>query len=336
MTTTAPGWATQLISDMSDMGRAPQPVKPGASESFELPDDVYFQYAYVTEDGTVRPDPEGEATVTNLWYGEVSEVRGPAYRQDEFAVVPDDLARGTVARLRLQSRSLGGEARRASLYTPVGYDASELPLVVVQDGVSFMRVGRLAALLEALLERGEVEPARLLMIEPNDRLKDYAYNEAYLDFVLTELIPEVTRSHPTAPRRVWLGASLGAQASAHLFARSLEEAAGGPRGTSPRAAAEVAGDAVVALSGAFLGAPGDADHYRSERSWLLEWLDDQPAAGRWYLDVGSLEWLEDVNRRVASTLGEQGVEHHLTVRSAGHNWVAWRDALPNALRFALR
>lgn len=322
LTITAPPWARRLISDLTDMDRAPLTLEPGAPPlTFELPDDVYFQYAFVTESGEVRPDPDSEATVTNIWYGEVTEVRGPDYRPAELAEVPPELAAGGMERMRLKSRALGGETRRASLYTPAGSNGAALPLVVAQDGVTFQRVGRLAAVLEALLERGEAEPARLLMIEPTDRLSEYAFNDAYSDFVLKELIPQVTEAHPTAPRRVWLGASLGGQASAYLLAND-------PTGSDD--------DAVVALSGAFLGAPGDTDHYRSRRSWLLEWLESNHAVpGRWHLDVGSLEWLEDVNLRVGDALAERGVERQLTVRNSGHNWVAWRNALPDALRFAL-
>lgn len=340
LTIAMPEWARQLISDSTDMDRAPQTLRAGSPPlTLELPDDVYYQYAFVTEAGEVRPDPQWPASTDNLWYGEVSEVRGPEYRPDPLAEVPAERAGGTLERLRLQSPALAGAARRATLYTPAGHDGAELPLVVVQDGVTFMRVGRIAAVLEELLARSEVGPARLLLIEPVDRLVEYAYDDAYASFVLDELIPAVEESYPTSPRRVWLGASLGGQASAYLFARSREAVQGSSQaGRAARMSrdASQAADAVVALSGAFLGAPGDDDHYRSRRSWLLEWLAAQDEVrGRWYLDVGSLEWLHDVNLDVADALDQRGADSRLTVRSAGHNWVAWRDALPGALRFAL-
>lgn len=321
----APPWARQMISDLTDMDRDPLELNGAESlPELELPDDVYFQYGFVTDDGKVEPDPRRAEKATNIWYGEVSEVRGPNYRPDELADVAAEVATGSHERLRVTSEILNGATRRATLYTPAGHAQAELPLVVVQDGVTFMRVGRLAAVLEALLERSEVRPARLLMVEPLDRLAEYAYDDDYASFVLDELIPSVAEAHPTARNRVWLGASLGGQASAYLFARGLET------GQATR------DDAVVALSGAFLGAPGDADHYRSRRSWLLEWLVEQEAvSGRWHLDVGSLEWLHEVNVQVADALAKTGAESQLSVRSAGHNWVAWRDALPDALRFAL-
>ncbi|MBX3144726.1 MAG: esterase family protein [Trueperaceae bacterium] len=314
-------WARELISDSTDMDRAPLKLEPGAAPlTLELPDDVYYEYAFVDDAGQVRPDPQWPHVTKSIWYGTVNEVKGPAYRPDPLADVPAERATGALERLRLQSEALDGTVRRAALYTPVGLDGAELPLVVVQDGVTFMRVGRIAAVQEELLARGAARPARILMIEPIDRLVEYAFNDSYNAFVLEELLPHVTALHPTAPRRVWLGASLGAQASAYLHAQTMGEE-----------------DVVVALSGAFLGAHGDHDHYRSSRSWLREWLAERAAVpGRWFLDVGSLEWLHDINLEVAAALQSKGADVSLNVRSAGHNWVAWRDALPAALRFALR
>jgi hypothetical protein len=56
---TVPSWARQLASDLTDMARAPRPVTPGETLELELPDDVYFEYGFIGEDGAVRPDPAG-------------------------------------------------------------------------------------------------------------------------------------------------------------------------------------------------------------------------------------------------------------------------------------
>ena len=322
----APEWAQGLASDLTDMDRAPRPVAPGEVVEHDLPDDVYFEYAFIDAEGKLRPDPAAPGRAKSVWYGEVSCVTGPAYRADELADPPADLATGRSDRLRLASAALGQE-RRVTVYTPSTVaDDEPTPLAVVQDGVAFQRVGGLHLVLEALLRRGEAQPARLAFIEPVDRLKEYAFSEPYARFVEEELQPELESRFPLSARRLWVGASLGALASATLALRRAE--------CDPAAAA---GDAVLALSGAFLGTPEEFDPYRSRSSWLVERLRDRsvPVAGAWCLHVGTLEWLHEVGREAAAALRDRGVDVLYTESSAGHNWRNWKDALPGALRWVL-
>ncbi len=324
---TVPAWAEKLASDLTDMDRDPTPVTPGEVVELELPDDVYFEYGFIGADGALRPDPDAVCRAPSVWYGEVSCAVGPAYRRSELADPPADLAGGSEERLRIDSRALG-QTRRVAVYTPSSVAADEpTPLAVVQDGVAFKRVGGLHLVLEALLRRGEVRPVRLAFVEPVDRLAEYAFSEGYQSFVEEELEPELVRRYPLTGQRVWVGASLGALASATL---ALRRAARDP--DAARA------DAVLSLSGAFLGAPGSFDPYRSRESWLVERLADPgtPLPGTWHLHVGTLEWLHEVNRRAAAALASRaGVRSVLTESSAGHNWPNWKDALPGALRTVL-
>lgn len=324
---TVPSWARQLASDLTDMARAPRPVTPGETLELELPDDVYFEYGFIGEDGAVRPDPAGRCRAPSVWYGEVSCVTGPSYRRHELADPPADLGGGTEERLRIESRALG-QTRRVAVYTPARVAADEAtPLAVVQDGVAFKRVGALHLVLEALLRRGEVRPARLAFVEPVDRMVEYAFSEAYQRFVEEELEPELAARYPLTPERVWVGASLGALASATLALRRAAR--------EPDAAR---GDAVLSLSGAFLGTPESFDPYRARESWLVERLRDPgtPLPRTWHLHVGTLEWLHGVNREAAAALAErEGVRCAYTESSAGHNWPNWKDALPAALRTVL-
>lgn len=319
----APGWAAWLISDLTDMDRDPRHVSPGEVVEHELPDDVYFEYAFETADRVVLPDPSNPNRVRNLWYGEVSYVTGPDYRPSELADPPRDIATGTADRLRLES-SLLGQTRRVTVYTPATVAPDEAtPLAVVQDGVAFQRVGNLHLVHEALLGRGRVEPLRLAFVEPSDRAVEYAFHEPYLRFVEEELEPELVARYPLTRRRVWVGASLGALASATLALRRAER--------DPQAARD---DGVLSLSGAFLGTPEDFDPYLSRESWLLARLRDPdvPLPGAWHLHVGTLEWLHDVNRAAGEALAARGdVRSAYTERSAGHNWRNWRDALADAM-----
>jgi enterochelin esterase family protein len=49
-----------------------------------------------------------------------------------------------------------------------------------------------------------------------------------------------------------------------------------------------------------------------------------------YLDVGTMEPLVDVNRRVRIMLASKGLPVFYKEGDSGHNWTSWRDRLANA------
>ena len=318
-----PEWAAAVASDLTDMNRNPHPVDARKVSSFavNLPDDVYFEYAFLDEVGTMRADPERSERADNPWYGEVSAVYGPAYQPNVYAS-PDTEANkvptGETKRLRLESQHLN-QTKRVSIYTPKGFENEPLPTVYVQDGVALYRYVKLQLILEHLLRDALVRPAHLVFLEPTDRTKEYGFNEAYQKFVLAEALPEVERTVAVTDERVALGASLGGLVSVLLALDAPELFR-----------------TVVTFSGAFLGSPDDRDFYRSKKSWVLgELRAREKLPLRFYTEVGTLEWLTSVNRKVAQILDERGYEHLYAERSAGHNWTNWKNGFQGALAFAL-
>jgi enterochelin esterase-like enzyme len=314
-----PDWATHIVSDLTDMDRNPHPVDASKVRSFtlELPDDVYFEYAFLDAQGAMRADPENARRAENPWYREVSAVTGPAYRPDVCAE-PEPLPLGETRRLRLESQRLA-QTRRVSLYTPRGSEGEALPVVYVQDGVAFYRYAKLHLVLEHLLREQRARPAHLAFIEPVDRTQEYGFNEAYRAFVRDEVIPEVEGAVAATGERVALGASLGGLVSTLLALDDPERFR-----------------TVVAFSGAFLGTPADRRFYASESSWVLAELRARKRLPlRFYTETGTLEWLREVNREVASVLRDKGYEHRYVERNAGHNWTNWKNGLGGALSFAL-
>jgi enterochelin esterase family protein len=316
-----PEWATHLASDLTDMDRSPQPVDPVGSPSlaFELPDDVYFEYGFLDGEGRMRADPANPRRAENPWYRELSALIGPDYRADPLADPPEPAPGAVVDRLRVTSAELH-QQRRVIVATPAGSGEATLPWLLVQDGVAFYRLARLADVLAALVAAGEARPARIAFVEPVERSREYAFHPGYRRFVEHELYPELTGRYPSSGELVALGASLGGLFSATLALERPDLVSG-----------------VVTVSGAFLGRPDDRDFYRSERSWVAQTLEERGAAGlRWYASCGTLEWLTDVNRRTARALRGHAVEHRYVESHAGHNWTNWRNGLADALRFALR
>ena len=317
-----PDWARHVVSDLTDMDR--NPVRVDASKvraiTLDLPDDVYFEYGFLDANGRMRADPDNDQRADNPWYPEVSATHGPRYRPDPLAFPDDVLEGGTVDRGRLPSAALGGQPRRWVVYTPAGHEGSELPWVIVQDGIAFYRMAKLHLALEALLRQGAARPARFAFVEPIDRRAEYGFSSGFRAFLTDELLPELDKRYGGTGERIWLGASLGGLLSATV---GLER----PDLVST----------IVTFSGAYLGTPEDRDFYDSERSWVLDRLRAGDAApARWYLDVGTIEWLTDANRKVAEALSERGIDHEFRERNAGHNWTNWRNGMSAALRFALR
>jgi enterochelin esterase family protein len=313
-----PPWATEVLSDLTDMDRNPHPIDAAKVTRFrlDLPDDVYFEYAFRDADGRLRPDPEVEARAASPWFPQASAVFGPGYRPDPFAELPTELERGTLTRHRLASAALD-QQRRVTVYTPAGAQGP-LPLAIVQDGTAYLRLAGLPRVLEALVARGEVRPAHLAFVEPIDRSAEYAFEPRYRAFVAEELLPALTERHDLTDERILWGASLGG-----LFSLTLAFERPGFART------------VVTQSAALLGTPDDRDHFRSRDSWVLDRVAERAQAPRIYQDVGTIEWLTDSNRRLHELLEAAGVEHAYTERNAGHNWVNWRNGLAAGLRFAL-
>lgn len=315
-----PDWACSIISDHTDMHRAPHPVAASKVPRFtlELADDARFEYAFVDAGGRVRADPDHGATGTNPWYPEVTELRGPRYRRDALADAPAATPPWRVRRWRLESD--GFEApRRVSVLSPPDRD-DPLPVVLLHDGIAYQRLARSADVLAALMARGEARAAHLVFSEPSQRLIEYAWDPRHLRFVREVLRPTVERELAVDGSWIAMGASLGGLAAATLALADPSQ-----------------WSVVVAQAGAFLGTPDERRHHGVRSSWLLDELRSGAdlAQQRWVLDVGSLDWLLPVNRAVRDVLEARGALAAFRERSAGHNWGCWRDGLADALRAAL-
>src|SRR5436309_5756773 len=92
-------------------------------------------------------------------------------------------------------------------------------LLVVLDGREYQRQVRLLAVLRRLVDRGDVKPHRVALVEPENRMETYSASAAYARSLAAEL--EQLRG-----RRVGLGASLGGLALLHAHRTRPELFAG--------------------------------------------------------------------------------------------------------------
>jgi enterochelin esterase-like enzyme len=312
-----PSWATHLLSDLTDWQRAPLPVDEVAP--FEIPDDSYFEYAYADKGGERRPDPDNPNLRLNPWWDFASNLSGPDYRADPWLTPAGVRPRGRVLRMEISS-SLLNLNRHLLVYSPAGMAEEELPLILFQDGKAYYGWGGVPQVLDRLLEAGECGPAHLVFVPPGQRTQEYAFNPVYRRFLLEEVLPTVEARIRCDGRRTAWGASLGGLLSSQLAWEHPELF-----------------QKVVAQSGAFLFSE-DMDQgnpFTGSESFRSRVLDEEMPPLEWHLECGTLEWLLASNERLAAVLEEKGAPVRFVRRSAGHNWINWRNGLADGLRFVL-
>ena len=312
-----PAWATHLLSDRTDWQRAPLPVEQ--ITPLDLPDDAYFEYAFTDADGERRPDPENSRPRLNPWWDFASNIAGPDYRPDPWLAPAGVRPKGRVLRMEVPSAALN-QNRHLLIYSPAGMAEDELPLILFQDGKAYYGWGGVPQVLDRLMAAGECGPAHLVFVPPSERTVEYAFNPVYVRFLLEEMLPAVEARVRCDGRRTAWGASLGGLLSAQLAWDHSDLF-----------------QKVVVQSGAFLFSP-DMDRvnpFAGGEAFRSRVLAEEPSPLQWHLDCGTLEWLLGSNERVVAALESRGSSVRLIKRSAGHNWINWRNGLADGLRFAL-
>ncbi len=313
----APSWAKHFLSDLTDWTKAPLPVADMAP--FDLPDDVYFEYAYADNKGQKRPDPENPNPILNPWWTFASNLTGPAYRPDSLAQLSGLAPSGQVLRMDCDSEILA-ENRSLLVYSPPGMAHLPLPHIWFQDGKAFFGWGKVPQVLDQLMASGRVGPAHLIFVPPKQRTKEYAFNSHYRKFLLDELMPHVESRVPCNGTRAAWGASLGGLLSAQL-AWEREDLF----------------QKIVCQSGAFLFSEDmdQSNPFAGNESFLGRVRSEKAKELSWYLECGTLEWLLASNQTLVAELQNKGMPAVLRERNAGHNWVNWRNGLASGLEFVL-
>ncbi len=286
---------------------------------FDLPEDAYFEYAWRDADGNKRPDPENLNPILNPWWDYASNLSGPFYEPDPMAALPATAPRGRVLRLSVESRILGQE-RRFIVYSPAGMAGTPLPHILFQDGKAYFGWGKVPQVVDAMLRAGRIGPAHLVCVPPMERTEEYAFNPHFRRFLTEEILPLAEERAPCDGRRIAWGASLGGLLSATLAWERPDLF-----------------QKVVAQSGAFLFSE-DMDRrvpWGGNEGFRQQVLGEEPRDIRWHLDCGTIEWLIGSNRRLRDALSRRGMAVSLIERSAGHNWINWKNGLAAGMEFAL-
>ncbi len=255
-------------------------------------------------------------------YGANSVVYGAGYERPSWTWPDPESRVGSIEEVSIESAAFG-DSRSVLVYLPARFRTRRrYPLLVVHDGLDYLRFCDLKTVLDNLIHRLEIEPMVVALLSSEDRLREYADDERHADFLVRELVPELERRYPliAEPRaRGLVGASFGAVASLAaawrepgFFGAALLQSGSfvftdiGPHERGP------VFDPIVRFVNEFRRNPGSP----------LE---------RLFLSCGTYESLIYYNRSFLPLLQSTGMSVRYSEVRDGHNWENWRDRLRDGL-----
>lgn len=192
-------------------------------------------------------------------------------------------------------------------------------VLVVLDGPEYQKQIRLLSVLRRLVDRGELRPHRVALVEPEDRMETYSASTAYARSLAAAL-------EPLRGRRVGLGASLGGLALLHAHRTHPELFAG-----------------LFLQSGSYFRRSSDRQESRFGRFTRVDRFVGGVLKGRGDLHPvpTTLTCALDEenyanNAAVARALAEQGYPIDFHAARGGHDWPTWRRALETYLPVLLK
>jgi enterochelin esterase family protein len=290
----------------------------------ELPENSRIEYKFeVVRDGREEwiLDPLNPLQAVDP-FGANSVAQGHGYERPEWTLADPAARPGTLDGIALRSAALDDD-RHVTVYVPARFRRSRrYPLLVVHDGLDYLRYASLQGVLDNLIHRLEIPPMVVALTQSPDRLTEYAGHDGHARFVAEELPAQLGRDfplHPSPAARGLMGASFGGVASLHAAWRH------------PGAFGRL-----VLQSGSF--AFSDIGHHRRTATFdpVARFVNEfrcRPGrpAERMYLSCGIYESLIYENRSLVPLLRHHGIEVRYEEVRDGHNWENWRDRLQSAL-----
>ncbi|WP_170150177.1 alpha/beta hydrolase-fold protein [Parahaliea mediterranea] len=234
---------------------------------------------------------------------------------------------GRFTRFQIESHTLGNR-REITLYQPPGVAAQGGNLLVVFDARAYQEKVPTPAMLDRLIQRGEIAPVTAVFVanpDPQSRARELPGNPAFADFMAGELLPAVSRKLGatfTAERVALAGSSYGGLAATTIAMRH------------PAVFGKV-----LSMSGSFWWhppeAPADTPNFVASQAAVQPQL---PLA--FFLSAGLFErahpvfgeGILDTSRHLRDVLLARKVPVTFRQYAAGHDYFAWQVALADGLR----
>ncbi len=292
--------------------------------TMEVPEGSRFEYKFELHRGGHKElvlDPLNKIKAHDP-FGANSVCQGDRYQRPAWTLPDPDARSGTVERLTLPSRALGSE-RSINLYLPARFRRSrQYPLLIVHDGVDYLRYAELKTVLDNLIHRMEIPALIVALTDSPNRLKEYGADRRHAEFVADELVTYLGARYPlidAARSRALMGASFGGVAALHA-AWSYPKRFG----------------RLLLQSGSFafsdLGSHQRGPVFDPVAEFINTFRRDPvKLAYKIYLSCGVYESLIYENRSLVPLLQQQGMRVKFEEARDAHNWENWRDRLRSGL-----
>jgi enterochelin esterase-like enzyme len=221
----------------------------------------------------------------------------------------------------IESMALG--KHRTWLYTTPGFEGGEADLVLFLDGSGAWQLLPSVRMFDNLFHDGKIGPTVAVYTDTPDRERDLACSDAYLDFLVDELLPWVQERllvDLSASRTVVSGRSLGG-----LFA-----------GYACLRRPDVFGNAMMQSPSLWWGAARDG-----ENEWLTRQLErEEPVAARFFVAPGLFETTSNSRSSISILLSSRHLRDVLQARgysvvyrevAGGHDPLNWEVSLPEGI-----
>jgi enterochelin esterase-like enzyme len=306
--------AVRLAHELGD--RLPHELKR-RGRAWELttpaPDVARFEYQLELIDAKGKSewivDPANPKTASGPW-GDKSVWEEPSYAPPDWVGAEPV---GEVESITIQSKILRAELPALVWAHP---DATaQSPMLIAHDGPEYADHSALVVLL------GQLPPLRATLLGPVDRNETYSASARYARALAEEILPAL----PPAPKRIGLGASLGALALFHAHRRYPESF-----------------DALFLQSGSFFRRADVHERWFPRYDRIARFVgsvhrNPPERAIPIVLGCGTVEENLPANRALEESLRARGYDARLHEFRDGHNWVAWRDSFhPHLLRLLQR
>lgn len=286
----------------------------------DLPEDAYVEYVYTNDpddDDTRLLDPLNPRQVSNGMGGFNNTFSMPGREHTTLNQFVSGTPQGHITRHTITAPELliGGR-RTVWLYNPPTTDP--VPLIVVYDGRDYLRRAEITQIVANMIAQDMIQPVALAMIDNGreGRFIEYLTSDATLRAVTDLVLPLAknvltlvdVEANPGAYGV--LGASMGGLMALYTGLRQPHLF-----GT------------VMSQAGAFNIGVTNVDPLIVK---LVKDASTKPI--RVWQDVGTLDWLLEANHEMRDLLQSKGYTLTYQEYTAGHNYTAWRDALPLALK----